>query len=709
MDTSSKAGSAAFTDILGQRLSRRDFVAAGVYGGAAITGLFALSACDRSDPRNPRAGTQQKLGFQAVPKSMDDLVHVPAGYRAQVLYALGDPIHEGQAAYGNQGAETDFDQRSGDHHDGMYFFGLSAGGSWDPSASEQGILCLNHENTTDAYLHPAGPTRDEEGTRPAGEVRREMQAHGVSVIAIRRNADSSHELDRASPLNRRITLLTPMDLDGPAAGDAMLATKLSEGGTRAYGTLNNCSNGHTPWGTYLTCEENWNTYFHRGADEAQRSAAENTALARYAIAPDSQGDNYRGWDTVAGDLTERFDCSADGASAAADFRNEPNLFGWIVEIDPFDPAAAPRKHTAMGRFSHEGCVPAPLRAGKPVVFYMGDDSRFEYIYKFVSDLPYDPSLRGLAGSAHLANGTLYVARFGADGSGQWLPLRHGENGLTETSEVYPFSSQADVLVHTRLAADAVGATRMDRPEWGAVDPATGEVYFTLTNNSRRTPEDVDAANPRSYTDTFTKADGSTTENKGNVNGHIVRWREQGDDPAATRFHWDVYLFGAEAGAPASVNLSGLTDDNDLSSPDGLWFDPAGLLWIETDDAAYLDHTNCMLLAAVPGTQGDGGAVMVENSSESKVITIRGRKATPDNLRRFLVGPMEAEITGLAMTPDRRALFVNIQHPGENGETAAPSSHWPAASGDATVAGASDRRPRSATIVITREDGGEIAV
>jgi secreted PhoX family phosphatase len=703
----SKHETAAFADILARRLTRRDLLATGVYGSAGVTGLFALSGCDRSDPYNRRADALQKLGFQAVPKSKDDLVHVPPGYRAQVLYALGDPIREGQAAYGNQGAETDFDQRSGDHHDGMYFFGLSADGRWDPALSERGLLCLNHENITDAYLHPAGPTSDEDGVRPAEEVRREMEAHGVSVIAIRRKADGGYELDRASPLNRRVTLLTPMDMDGPAAGDAMLATKRSEGGTRAFGTLNNCANGHTPWGTYLTCEENWNTYFTRGADAAQRTEAENAALARYALAPESQGDNYRGWNTVEGDLTERFDCSAAGASAAADFRNEPNLFGWIVEIDPFDPASTPRKHTAMGRFSHEGCVPAPVRAGRPVVFYMGDDSRFEYIYKFVSELPYDPSLQGLAGSAHLASGTLYVARFNADGGGQWLPLRHGENGLTEDSEVYPFRSQADVLVHARLAADAVGATRMDRPEWTAVDPVTGEVYLTLTNNSRRTPDDVDAANPRSYTDTFSNADGSTTENKGNVNGHVIRWRERGDDPAATSFHWDIYLFGAEAGAPASVNLSGLTDDNDLSSPDGLWFDPAGLLWIETDDAAYLDHSNCMLLAAVPGTLGDGGAVTVDNG-ESQVVTIRGRKATPDNLRRFLVGPMEAEITGLAMTPDRRALFVNIQHPGENGETGAPSSHWPAASGDATVAGEGSRRPRSATIVITREDGGEIA-
>lgn len=705
--------STLFDDVLAARLSRRDVLVHSLRGTAAVAGALSLPGCGNSvalgAPAPGTGGLPGGLRFEPVPKSIDDVVHVPAGYRARVLYALGDPIHSGGADYGNQGAETDFDRRSGDHHDGMYFFGLSAADGWDAGVSERGLLCVNHENITDAYLHPAGPTADAEGTRPADEVDREMQSHGVGVIEIQRTAEGSYEVNRASSFNRRITTQTAMDFDGPAAGDALLVTRASLMGTQAVGTLNNCANGYTPWGTYLTCEENWNGYFRRGADEARRSAAENTALARYGIPPDAAGDNYRGWDTVGGDAYARFDCTAGDLLPALDFRNEPNHFGWIVEIDPFDPASTPRKHTALGRFAHEGCWPAPVRAGAPVVFYMGDDSRFECIYKFVSDQPFDPALRGLdAGERYLGSGTLYAARFDADGTGSWLPLVHGDGELTADNPAYPFASQADVLIHARLAADAVGATRMDRPEWAAVSPVNGEVYVSLTNNSRRKPEDVDAANPRSYDDSFHNADGTTKVNSGNVNGHIVRWREDGNDPAATTFRWDIYLFGAEAGATASVNLSELTADNDFSSPDGMWFDPAGVLWIETDDGAYRDRTNCMLLASLPGQVGDGRAVTVDNSG-TQVATPVGRPATPDNLRRFLVGPMECELTGLAMTPDRRALFVNIQHPGEDGAADAPSSHWPAASGDATEPGDSTRRPRSATLVITREDGGEIAL
>ena len=258
--------------------------------------------------------------------------------------------------------------------------------------------------------------------------------------------------------------------------------------------------------------------------------------------------------------------------------------------------------------------------------------------------------------------------------------------------------------------DKLGATKMDRPEWTAVNPKNGEVYLTLTNNSQRTTATADAANPRAYSDTF--GNPTTRTNNGNVNGHIIRLAETSDDPAATTFRWDIYAFGAEADAAASVNLSGLTDSNDFSSPDGLWFDPRGILWIQTDDGAYLDETNCMMLAAIPGKVGDGGPVTVNNTNVSAVVTVAGKAPTADNLKRFLVGPKGAEITGIDMTPDRKALFVNIQHPGESGgfsNYSQTSLFTEQSSFNALELTPGSRRARSVTLVITKDDGGEIAV
>jgi secreted PhoX family phosphatase len=341
---------------------------------------------------------------------------------------------------------------------------------------------------------------------------------------------------------------------------------------------------------------------------------------------------------------------------------------------------------------------------------MGDDSRNEYIYKFVSKHAWDPrdAHGGLAaGDKYLDKGTLYVAQFLPDGSGQWLELEFGSNGITAANPAYAFASQADVLVHARLAADAAGATKMDRPEWAAVNSRNGEVYFTLTNTaaSARPITAVDAANPRFYNDRKTTGQ----DQKGNPNGHVLRWREGGGYADALSFDWDVYLFGARAGAAANVNLSGLTDGNDFSSPDGAWFSQAnpGLLWLQTDDGAYTDVTNCMMLAALPGYQGDGETRTITNvdgAASSTVTTYVGDAGGEKKVRRFLVGPKECEITGIAETPDGRALFVNIQHPGESTtpdfNTGTYGSHWP----DGGLS-----RPRSATIVITRDDGGVIGV
>ena len=679
-----------FGDVLQAAVSRRRVLQGGVGAvGSALFSSFAFLAPSEAQAR----GRNLQLGFDAVARNLLDTVTLPSGYSAHVLFRTGDPISAAVTDYLNDGTDADMDLRAGDHHDAIAFYGLGGNGKWAPGNSQRGLLAMNFENITSTYLHPTGQT----SPRPQAQVDKEIAAHGVGIVEISKNGDGPFEVVQGSALNRRITPLTAMDLRGPAGGSAFAITKYDPAGLSTRGTINNCANGVTPWGTYLTCEENWNGYFRRAStDAANRTAAENKSLSRYGINPGAGGANA--WASLPGDAYERWNCTKLGASAdgSDDYRNAPNTFGWVVEIDPFDPASTPRKRTALGRMGHEGAWVGPVKPGEPVVFYMGDDSRFEYVYKFVSAQTYDPARRGLAaGDAYMNEGTLYVARFNEDGTGDWIELAHGQNGLTAASAVYPFVDQAAVLVNTRLAADAVGATKMDRPEWATVHPQTGEVYLTLTNNTNRgigSNPGPNAANPRNYDATT----GSTTTSlNGNVNGHIIRWREDGNYAGALTFVWDIYLFGSRAAYPGDVNVSGLSDDNDFSSPDGLWFDPRGLLWIETDDGAYTDVTNCMLLAAVPGSVGDGGATSIASQQ-----TFVGAPATGDNLRRFLVGPKDCEITGICMTPDERTMFVNIQHPGEGGTFASPSSHWP---------DGGSSRPRSATIAITRDDGGPIGL
>lgn len=720
VDNNNPSQNLPFAVILEQRLSRRSVLrGAGLIGATTLPG-FGLVACGGSSSGGLRGAI--RLTFGAVAKNTDNNVSIPAGYSARVLYAVGDPINEIVSEYANDGTDGDFDQRAGDEHDGMFYFGLSDDGLPDPGRNDRALLVMNHENLEDTELHADGPTAaaDNGGARPQAEVDKEMNAHGVSVIEIV-DGGNGFQVNRASTFNRRITLFTEMDIRGPLRGNAALTTAFGQSGTVARGTVNNCANGYTPWGTYLTCEENWFTYFTRGDDEDEREDKENTLFARYGLGANSAGDSYREWNTVSGGVYERFDITAapsgflNPSSPDEDYRNEPNSFGYIVEIDPFDPASRPQKRTALGRFGHEGCWIGPVTAGEPLVFYMGDDSRNEYIYKFVSDAVWDPADATVAdrlatGAKYMDAGTLYVARFDADGTGVWLPLSFGDAPLTSGNGSYSFADQADVVLATRLAADALGGTPMDRPEWGAVDPLTGEVYMTLTNSSSSSSgrgqggggsQPVDAANPRSYVD----VDGN--EGQGNVNGHIIRWHEDAGN-ASTSFTWDIFLFGAEADAdPATINLSGLTADNDFSSPDGLWFDNRGLLWIQTDDGAYNDVTNDQLLAAVPGAVGDGHAVDVTSPlSGETVTTYVGRSASTDNLRRFLVGPRGCEITGIASNPANTALFVNVQHP--SSPTLDGGDSWPNTSGDATALG-NGARGRSATIVITRNDGGEIGI
>jgi len=694
---------------------------------AATTLTFQFAAADAGGKTAVSTTTvtvnPPALGFTAVAKNKLDVVTVPAGYTVGVINRTGDPIAAGVPAYKNDGTDTNFAQRIGDHGDALYWYGLSADGTArDATNSTRGLLVQNHENINRQYLHVNGPT-SVGGARPEAEAQKEIDCHGVSVTEASEGANRAWSVKQDSRYNRRITPGTPMAFNGPAKGSDLLKTAYSPTGVAGRGTINNCANGTTPWGTAITCEENWAGYFRRSGDNTNRSAKELTALSRYGVTS-TTGNNE--WSTVvasdpANTLFRRWDARAGTGTATDDFRNEPNQFGWVVEIDPYAPTSTPRKRTALGRLGHEGCWPGAFVVGKKPAWYMGDDSRREYIYKFVSATAWvaadtTATDRLAMGDKYLDAGTLYVAKFAADGTGTWLPLVFGQNGIDGSSAAYAFADQADVLINARLAADAVGATPMDRPEWTAVNPVTGEIYVTLTNNNAagRPLNGTDAANPRHYNDPKGSAQ---TAQYGNPNGHVIRMKDANTE--ATSFTWDIYAFGAGADLDkANINLSSLDDSNDFSSPDGMAFarsSHAGgqgkpLMWLQTDDGAYTDVTNCMMLAAQPGTVGDGGARTITNTGSNGATATQATRigAAPGaNLRRFLVGPIECEITGVDSTPDGRTLFVGIQHPGEEGTPAAPSSHWPDSQAGGTIA--ATVRPRSAVVVITKNDGGVVGL
>ena len=607
--------------------ARRHWIGGGLGLGLAALMEPALAA----GRRNGKAST--RIGFESIPVSTSDDITVPPGYRAQVLYAWGDAIGHplGSPAFSTGNTSIEQTLQAGMHHDGMHFFPFAGG--------NRGLLAVNHEYTDDGLLHTGGMT-----PWTPEKVRKSQAAQGIAVIEIARAPGNGHwRVVRPSPYARRITATTPMRLTGPAAGHAHLNTAFDPDGRLVLGTLNNCGHGYTPWGTYLSCEENWNAYFHGRQD----APVEET---RYGLRPNGFGYRWHEHD-------ERFD--------VARHPNEPNRFGWVVELDPFDPDSTPHKRTALGRTKHEGACVTTTRDRRAVV-YMGDDERFEYIYKFVSRDAIRPG--GYARNRTLLDhGTLYVARLDDSGEGVWLALVHGENGLTPE---HGFTSQADLLIRTRQAADRAGATAMDRPEWIAVHPVTGEVFVTLTNNSERGKPGkppVDRANPRSE----------------NVYGHIISWREAGD-AGSRSFRWKQFLL---AGDPESPNEAarGTVQGAGFGSPDGLWIDPRGVMWIQTDVSTsalgkgpYASLGNNQMLAADPAT---------------------------GEVRRFLAGPRGCEITGVVMSPDLRSMFVNIQHPGEpaneRSDPAKPAaiSTWPRHT--------PCDRPRSATIVITREDGGMV--
>lgn len=710
-----------FDSVLHARLGRRSLLRGGVgAAGAVVLGGLGVSACGGGSD----AVAATLLGFGAVPKGLSDAVVVPAGYTARVIYALGDPLRASTPAYKNDGSDTDYENRAGDHHDGMEWFGLSSDGRPSTTANDRGLLAVNHEATTDEklssfFLHANGGTSTL--PRPASEIDKELAIHGVSVVEVSSGA-SGWGTVQGSAFNFRLTTQTPMDLYGPARGHGLMVTKYSPTGTTTRGTINNCGTGKTPWGTLLTGEENWSGYFTRSAaDDAARADKSVVSLKRYGR---NQGAASRhGWESGGSDDKYlRWNNSKTGSSSngSDDYRNEMNAQGYIVEVDAYDKTRSARKRTAMGRFAHESAAFSVPVAGKPLAIYMGDDARNEYIYKFVSTASWNaadasPSDRLATGDKYLDSGKLYAAQFNADGTGVWVELSMAHPAISGYS-TYAFADLADICVNSRLAGDAVGATKMDRPEWCSVNPANGEIYYSLTNNSNRRVEPSgssqlkpDSANPRAYTDMK-----GSTKQEGNPNGHIIRIREGAAGSAATAFTWDLYALGAQSDAdPSKINLSNLTADQDFSSPDGLVFSPAtGIMWIQTDDGAYTDVTNCMMLAALPGQVGDGGKKTLSytrtDGTTLAVDTYVGKTPTPSTLKRFLVGPKACEITGLCETPDGKTVFVNIQHPGETtamadiADPAKYTSQWPANAGYGA-----GKRPRSATIVISKNDGGRI--
>ncbi len=610
-------GETDFEKLVEKMMSRRGFLGRGAAFAAAA---FVMSA-GGVDPLSAFAGTD-RFGFEAVSANTRDTVTVPKGYSWHVVAKWGDPMWAKgpEFDHATRGTGASQELAFGDNNDGMALF--HAGG--------RNVLAVNNEYTNIGIIH-GGKGGGKPGT--ADDVRKNKAAHGVSVVEIDQK-NGKWSIVKDSSYNRKITPDTPMEITGPARGHALMKTAADPEGVRSLGTWNNCGNGATPWGTYLTCEENFHGYFSSSDPEVKVSPE----FRRYGVGPKNWG--YR-WEMT----DERFDI--------AKHPNEPNRAGYIVEIDPLDPKSTPKKHTALGRFKHENAE-VVLAANGQVVVYMGDDERGEFIYRFVSEGRY---AEGGDNSNLLGTGKLYAAKFREDGKGEWLELTPESTGL---------ASQAEVCVHTRVAASAVKATTMDRAEWVAANPKKAEVYCCLTNNKNRgvkpnkggDPTPVGGPNPRAK----------------NRYGQIVRWAPDGGDHLSNAFSWDLYVVAGNPAVHKGANAgsANVTPDNMFNSPDGLAFDRNGMLWIQTDG----NYKNAK------GFAGQGNNQMLVGDPVTGEI------------RRFMVGPRQCEVTGLEWSADGRTMFVGIQHPGEWGG----DSHFPDG-GDTT--------PRSAVIAVTHDDGGVI--
>ncbi len=619
----------AIGELIERRLNRRDTLRglAGLGAVAAFSNPFSASTAEA------QAAGPSSLAFKELAHTLDATQHVAEGYEMQVLIRWGDPVLSGAPAFDPAGLTAAAQEKQfGYNNDYLGLYPLPAG----DGSGDRFLMVANHEYTNANLMFAGlGSGRDSALKASKEQVAVEMASVGGAVIEIAR--ESGHwKVVPESKFARRITATTAMEFSGPAAGHAKLKTSADPAGTKVFGTFGNCAGGSTPWGTWLTCEENFNYYF--GGDPAKLADAD--LAKRYGI-----GRTANAWSRH----VDRFDFDKEP--------NEPNRFGWVVEIDPYDPASTPIKRTALGRFKHEGCTYALAEDGR-VVFYSGDDERFEYVYRFVTSRPWNPDNRA-ANKNLLDEGTLSVARFNGDGKIEWLPLVHGQGPLTADNG---FANQGDVLVKTRLAADLLKPTPMDRPEDIETNPVNGRVYVALSNNGRRKADQVDKANPRAAND----------------HGHILEIAPKDGDHASAEGTWSIFLLAGKPGHDAGARYHRATSENGwLSCPDNIAFDSKGRIWIVTDGAS--------------------SAAGVADGVYGADTTGFGRALT----RCFYQAPTGAEVCGPIFTPDDSTLFLAIQHPGEDrGSTfEKPSTRWPDFKDNTP--------PRPSVIAITRKGGGSI--
>lgn len=629
-------------DVIARRWSRRGLVKSALASGMVLSSAAKVAAQDATPASSPAASPiANGIAWEAIELDEGDDLVVAAGHTAIPFLRWGDPIFADAPEWdiNNQTQESQ-EQQIGYNCDWIGWYSLPLGSE----NSDHGLLAINHEYTNPEIMFPGYLTIEGEGDDAVATVNTnrdivdvEIAAHGLAVVEIRRDEAGVWAPVLEGEFNRRITGFTPMEVSGPAAGDDLLKTTEDETGTQVVGMLNNCAGGETPWGTILTGEENFNQYFANFDLIEDATAAEK--LARYGM---PEGPSERQWET----FYDRFDMGKEP--------NEPNRFGWVVEIDPFDPTSTPKKRTAMGRNKHEGAT-AAVATGGQVAFYSGDDERFDYAYKFVTTNAYDAENR--ENNADLLDeGTLYVAKYNDDGTGEWIPLIHGENGLTEENG---FANQAQVLVHTRQAADQLGATKMDRPEDFETNPVSGKVYLVCTNNTNREVGDEDAANPRPE----------------NFAGHIIEMTEDNGDHAATTFTWEIFILAGNIEDEATgAYYGGHTEGvSSFSAPDNVTFDTLGNIWISTD--------------GLPNNlPGNDGLFVAATEGEERGLA-----------RQFFSTVLGAECSGPVFNTDNTALFASVQHPGEGGTLEEPVSQWP----DHEVA------PRPTVVLITNDQGNPV--
>jgi secreted PhoX family phosphatase len=625
-----------FRDVASSVLSRRSVVGTGLTV-AALTALPVTGAA-AAPSRGPGTGGPGGSGglrfspIAPVGRTVDD-VTVPAGYRWDTILRWGDPILAGAPTF-DPAAQTPEAQAGQFGYNNDYLDIIETN-----RAGTTALLVCNHEYTNEGIMFPPG-------TDPATVIRTAWAAHGMSVVELtRRRRGDVWTYVPGARLNRRITLDTPFAVDGPAAGSDLLKTAADPTGRTVRGTMNNCAGGTTPWGTVLSGEENFNQYFRAtGTDPKEK---------RYGLSATQDSRNWRS-------LDPRWDATTD------DYRNEPNRFGWIVELDPSDPTSTPVKHTAMGRFKHEGANVVVNRDGH-VVAYMGDDERFDYVYRFVSRDKMRPGTSAKARRHNLrllSEGDLSVARFTgdglgdgvSDGSGEWLPLtRDGQS-------VVPGFTIEEVLVYTRLAADAVQPTKMDRPEDVEPNLRNGRIYVACTNNTSRTAAQVDEANPRAA----------------NKDGHVVEMIPTDGDHTAPTFGWNLFLICGDA-ASAGRYFGGWDGPvSPISCPDNVAFDSVGNLWVSTD--------------------GQPGAIALDDALFK--VPVEGPER--GHVQQFLAVPAGAETCGPVIRDREDSVFVAVQHPGEDGTWEAPQSRFPDFVPAGATAGAGELAgPRLSVVQVTR--------